>query len=289
MSYTKPTYFLAPRRPSPPDGPIRLGAIIPSPTQPDEPLYLPPPPPKSDTSKFTEYNWSGSHAKQSSSHFGVWTSFLECVLGIGADVSVGLDKSHHQSWKVDTMTTQSFLPSRTFLEQVVGHEDVRRYITENRFREKVYIITGVMIASSADISGQRLQEKGLYVHAGVDAAAWAGVPSGLSFGPEGNWKRKAETKESSRTADDFVFAYRIREIKVRRKGGVKADKLYDKGALFDMEKKRKTEDMYEVEVDGLGDEPDVDDVDLENMEVRQKIGDEGEEEEVVCVLPEPMD
>lgn len=47
--------------------------------------------------------------------------------------------------------------------------------------------------------------------------------------------------------------------------------------------------MYEVEVDGLGDEPDVDDVDLENMEVRQKIGDEGEEEEIVCVLPEPMD
>jgi hypothetical protein len=186
------------------------------------------------------------------------------------------------------MTTQSFLPSRTFLEQVVGHEDVRGYITENRFREKVYIVTGVMIASSAEISSQRLQEKGLYVHAGVDASAWAGVPSGLSFGPEGNWKRKAETKESSRTVDDFVFAYRIREIKVRRKGGIKSDKLYDKGALFDTEVKRKAEEKYEIEIDGLGEEPDIDDVDLENMEVRQKIGDDMEEE-VVCVLPEPLD
>jgi hypothetical protein len=207
-------------------------------------------------------------------------------LGVGADISVSLDKTTHQKWEVERMTTQTFQPSREFLEEAVRHDNVQDYITEHRFREKVYIITGVMIASSTSVSSARLQEKGIYVHAGVDATAWAGVP--ISVGPEGNWKRKAQTTESSQRADDFVFAYRIREIKVRRKGGIKSNKLYDKGALFDAEKKRKAEEKYEVEIDGLGEEPDVDDVDLESMQVRQKIGDD-RDEEVICVLPEPLD
>jgi hypothetical protein len=282
----KPTYFLSPPRPCPPDGPIRLGAIIPSPKQPDEPLHLPSLPPQSDTSKFAEHNWSGSYIKSSSSHFGVWTSFLECVLGVGADVTVGLDKASHQSWEVERMTTQTFLPSREFLEEAVAHEDVKRYITEYRFREKIYMITGVMIASSTKMSSEKLEEMGVYIHAGVDATAWTGVP--ISVGPEGNWKRKVQTSESSQRADDFVFAYRIREIKVGRKGGIKSNKLYDKGALFDTERKRKEKEQYEIEVEGMGDELDADDVEAESREVRQQGGDQ-EEGECICVLPDPLD
>ncbi|KAH6866840.1 hypothetical protein BKA58DRAFT_460717 [Alternaria rosae] len=287
MATPKPTYFLTPPRPSPPDGPIRLGAIIPSPSQPDEPLHLPSLPSQTDTSTFTEHNWSGTFSKSTSTTFGIWTSFLECVLGIGADISISNDKSTQQTWKVEKMTTQTFRPSRSFLEDVVRHEDVRDYITQHRFREKIYIITGVMIASSTTLSRERLQEKGVYVHAGVDATAWSGVP--ISVGPEGNWKRKSETSEQSTRAEDFVFAYRIREVKVRRKGGVKSDRLFDKGALFDTQVRRKVEDKGEVMVDGLGEEPDVDDVELESREVRQRVGDEEEEEDVVCVLPEPLD
>jgi hypothetical protein len=283
---SKRTYFLAPPRPCPPDGPIRLGAIIPSPKQPDEPLHLPPLPSQSDTSKFTEHNWSGAYIKNSSSHFGVWASFLECVLGVGADVTVGLDTASHQTWEVEEMTTQTFRPSREFLEEAVGHKDVKRYITEYRFREKIYMITGVMIASSTKIASQKLEEKGVYVHVGVDATAWTGVP--ISVGPEGNWKRKVQRSESSHRADDFVFAYRIREIKVGRKGGIKSNKLYDKGALFDTEKKRKEEEQYEVEVDGMGNELDIDDVEAEIREVSQDDGHEGEEECVV-VLPDSLD
>jgi hypothetical protein len=260
--------------------------MIPSPKQPDEPLHLPSLPPQSDTSTFTEHNWNGSYLKNSSSHFGVWTSFLECVLGVGADVTISLDKNSHQSWEVERMTTQTFLPSREFLEKAVAHEDVKRYITEYRFREKIYMITGVMIASSTNMSSEKLEEKGVYVHAGVDATAWTGVP--ISVGPEGNWKRKAQTSESSQRADDFVFAYRVREIKVGRKGGIKSNKLYDKGALFDTEKKRKEEERYEIEVEGMGDELEADDVEAEIREVRQD-GEYEVEEECVVVLPDPLD
>jgi hypothetical protein len=286
LPMSKPTYFLAPPRPCPPDGPIRLGAIIPSPRQPDEPLYLSPLPPQSDTSKFTEHNWSGSFIKNSSTHFGVWTSFLECVLGVGADVAVGLDKSSHQSWEVEKMTTQTFHPSREFLEQAVAHEDVKRYITEYRFREKIYMITGVMIASSTKMSSEKLEEKGFHVHAGVDATAWTGVP--ISVGPEGNWKRKVQISESSQRANDFVFAYRIREVKIGRKGGIKSNKLYDKGALFDTEKKRKEEEQYEIEVEGMSNELEADDVEAESREVRQD-GEDEVDEECVVVLPDPLD
>ncbi|USP78639.1 hypothetical protein yc1106_05913 [Curvularia clavata] len=286
MSKYKPTYFLTPPRPSPPDGPIRLGAIIPSPAQPDEPLYLPSLPESTDTSTFTEYNWTGSYVKASSSHFGIWTSFLEVVLGVGADVGVELDKSLERKWDVERMTTQTFLPSRSFLEQVVQHEDVKRYIIENRFREKVYMITGVMIASSSTVSSEKLQECGVYVHAGVDATAWAGVP--ISVGPEGKWKQKKETRESSRRPDEFVFAYRIRQIKIGRKGEIKSEKVYDKGALFDTHRERATRDIGEMELEGLGDEADIEDIELESREVRQEMGG-GQEEEFLCVLPEPLD
>jgi hypothetical protein len=110
----------------------------------------------------------------------------------------------------------------------------------------------------------------------------------ISVGLEGNWKRKIRTADSSERAEDFMFAYRIREVKVGRKGGIKSSKLYDKGALFDMEKKRKEQEQYEVEIEGMGDELDADDVEAESREVRQNGGDD-EKDECVVVLPDALD
>lgn len=285
MKKEKPTYFLTPPRPCTPGGPIRLGAIIPSPTEPDEPLYLPPLPAETNTSQYIEHNWSGSDIKSSSTHFGIWTSFLQVVLGLSADVSIASSKALHRTWAVDRMTTQTFVPSRAFLEQAVQNEDVKAYITDNFLREQIYVITGVMIASSSTISRTRLRERGIYVKTGVDATA-LGFP--VSGGPEVGRTWAASTTESTHRPEDFVFAYRIREIKVRRKdGSVKSHRLYDKGALFDTHVERMEEDMGEVELEGLGDEMDEGEVEGEVRHVRQEL--DGREEDVVCVLPELID
>jgi hypothetical protein len=280
MATHKPSYFLTPPRPS---GPIHLGAIITSPTKPDEPLHQPGLPPPTDISTIKEYNWNGTHVKTRATHFGVWASFLEMILSIGGDVSVSSTKTVHQRWEVERMTTRSFFPSDAFIADAVAHELVREYITENMFREKIYMITGVMLARTTSSFRQSLVERGVMLSVGVDATAWTGVP--VSAGPEGEWVRSEEKKEESTRGDEFVFAYRVREIKVRRKGGVKAHRGYDRGALFNTERKREKLEAVEVEVVGWGDEVDDEVEELEAREVLQDRYDGEREECVVYVVP----
>ncbi|KAF2824034.1 hypothetical protein CC86DRAFT_409046 [Ophiobolus disseminans] len=116
----------------------------------------------------------------------------------------------------------------------------------------------------------------------VHATAWAGIP--ISVGPEGKWKRKSATTENSSRAAEFVFAYRVRGIKVRRKGGVKAHRQYDKGALFNNELKRIHEEETEVDLLELNGDVDGDEFDLECNQVKQECDDVAGE--VICVMPE---
>jgi hypothetical protein len=208
------------------------------------------------------------------------------VVSIGGDISIKIDKELNENWDVDHMSTMSFMPSETFIEESVQSKEVRQYIVGNRFREKIYMITGVMVASSATTFRETLEEKGLYIHAGVDATAWAGVP--ISVGPEGKWKRKEVVQTRSETQEDFVFAFRVREIRVKKKGGVKSHRVYDKGALFSTDKKRnEVVNEDEVEIEGLGEEPGADEFGLLTQEVKQVAATEGEEEEkCTCALPE---
>jgi hypothetical protein len=122
MSPQKPTYFIAPARPYPPYGPIRLGTIITSPTQPDEPLHQPSLPSPTDISSFQEQHWTGSHISKTSSRFGVWTCFLEMILGAGIDITLTRDKEARQKWTAQSMTTISFHPSEAFLATAIAHE-----------------------------------------------------------------------------------------------------------------------------------------------------------------------
>lgn len=150
------------------------------------------------------------------------------------------------------------------------------------FREKKYMITGVMIASATTSFREILGERGIYIHAGVDAPAWNGVP--FSAGPEGKWKRKNATTESSVRIEDFLFAFRVREFRVKRKGGVKAHKMYDKGALFNTDLKGVTKEEVDLELIGLGGDVDVGALDMESTDVKQGCveGDDG----VGCGMPE---
>ncbi|KAF2275197.1 uncharacterized protein EI97DRAFT_80506 [Westerdykella ornata] len=135
--HQRPTYFLAPPHACLPHSPICLGAIIPSPSLPDEPLYIPPSLPASILpSTYTQTNWSGTHIQKSSAHMGVWTSFLQHIVGIGADASYASASTLHQRWDVDQMHTLGFVPTRAFLHECVSSEEVAEYLSANAFREK---------------------------------------------------------------------------------------------------------------------------------------------------------
>jgi hypothetical protein len=140
-----------------------------------------------------------------------------------------------------------------------------------------------MIAASSTSIRETLDERGLHIHAGVDATAWAGIP--ISARPDGTWTHKTETRKSSTRLEGFVFEYRVREVRVRRKGGLKAHRVYDKGALFDTERKRVVE-QAEVEFEGLGEDAGGDEFGLNVRDVEQQ-GEDGLQD-VACVVPEEL-
>ncbi|KAF2637818.1 hypothetical protein P280DRAFT_471986 [Massarina eburnea CBS 473.64] len=288
----KPTYFLAPLRPTPPESSIRLGAVIPRPTLPDEPIYLPNLPASSnsphDVTVFKEKNWSGSQVQTSTTSFGVWASFLQLVVGIGGDGEGEIKKSVKKEWTCEEMTTKAFFPSKAWLEEVVRSEEVREYLVEGRWRDSIYMITGIMTAKSGPVFHEILREKGVHLSIGVEATVLGGVP--VSAGPKMGLSRSNAVEEESTRIGEYVFAYRVRKVEVRKKiweAGdidVKKSKTVTKGALFHNhnERKTKTDEEPELVGEGLGDEESEEG----EGEVATQILEDGEEVECIIMIPE---
>ncbi|KAF2460201.1 hypothetical protein BDY21DRAFT_369266 [Lineolata rhizophorae] len=253
----KKCYFGAPRRDCPPEGPIKLGNVVASPLIPDEPINENPAPPiETSIYEHNDRNWTLERVKTGKGSVGIWTSFLAPILGVGADVGTSWDNDCGQEWRCKNLCTRWFIPSQEYVKQAVHDPAVRRFLAGNRFRERIYMITGLMIASGASLAAKSMQERGLYVHAGVDATVLGGAP--VSAGPEGELKRGTRERETVEGADDFVFAFRLREIRVKRKGEV-VHKQFSKGALYNDEiyVREDRKDDAEVEVLGI-DEQDAD-------------------------------
>jgi len=103
----------------------------------------------------------------------------------------------------------------------------------------------------------------------------------VSVGPEGEIKWGGKEETSFKDADDFVFAFRLREIKVKKTGEV-THKPKLKGALFEraddeevLRKREKEERDIIVEVEGLSDEDATGlDFRLDNLDAMDEDGQE---------------
>jgi hypothetical protein len=259
----KPCYFLAPTRTCPPDGYIRLGSIISSPSTVDDPISskLPAPPEIQSITTHSERNWSHSVTTSSNSgSVGVWASFLQVVLGAGGDVGVSWENQANQTYSAKTMKWIEFRPSLQYIRAAVTDEEIDEFIRSNKFREKIFMVTGLMVASGASGVINSMRERGLYAHVGVDGTILSGGQAPIAAGPEGslNWGKERQT--SFEDADDFVFAFRLRQVKVRKSGDISHKPRTD-GALFSKEDDRKIimesesrRQQVRIEIEGLEDE-----------------------------------
>ena len=265
----KKTYLLAPTRESPPDGPIALGNIISSPFRPEDRLNS-----KLNTHDLPIYesyqtNFSLEMGKRKAGRLGLWTIFLQSV-GIGINLGGTFANEESETFKFERVETKYFTPDRRFVETSMEGDDVRDFLRKSKFKANVYMITGIKIARGASVTYTKLREKGLHVQIGIDATPM-GVPIGL--GP--NIKVKGGLKESTtfKSAEGFVFAYRLRELFYTRKQEL-VDRQFDRGAMFgtDAAENFKTaiedETVGDVELQGIA-EQDLggEDIDLDDEEV----------------------
>lgn len=306
-------WFLAPRACPAATGPIQLGNIVSAPATPiprtrnrhvliplqvrsvdrvDEPLYTAPaarPPTATPLHAFHERNFTLRHRAPAAHRAGVFAAFLQHVVGAGADVGVAWASETESAVAARRVATRWFEPSGAEVRAVVeGEGAVRDYIAGSWFRNKVYMVMGVMVAEGGARADRREVVRGVDASVGVDATVPFGVPVG--GGPRVQVRRASEVRVGSEEAEEgFVFAFRLREIRVRRGGEVAARNLR-KGALFDGtaasaaygdeegEKRNMTVELEElVDEDATGE-----DFGMEALDSLE----EGTDEECVCVPPE---
>lgn len=289
MSGERKTYFLAPTRDSPPGGPIALGNIIASPKQAEMPITaaLPIDQNVMPVERHEESNWKLMLEKHRSGNIGVWGSFLQ-VLGAGGDVCFGHQVSDTRTYQFDRLETQAFWPTEEYVRASVTAKPVQDFLKSKKFFHNVYMVTSIKIAFGASAARSVLQNRGVYVHLGVDGTT-AGIP--ISGGPQGDLGWGTIESSSFEHNSGFVFAFRLREVCYTTRRGLRQDEFV-KGALFGLEGNTSNEDpasgqvyddgeaTQEFELMGLADENvHADDVEEDAKEIE----DDGETCECVVL------
>ena len=253
MVAPKKFYFLAPTRDSPPDGPIVLGNIVASPSTPEDAINGTPPPsfydPKAPYESW-QSNWKSEKEKHISGSGGIWASFLQ-LLGVGGDFSVKISDSNKDIFEFRRLTTRYFVPNTKYVEACLKDEDVQDFLKKNKYREPLYMITGVKVAQGASVTREFMKERGLFAQFGIDLTAATGGMVPLQFGPKLDVSRGSSDKESSSEMSDFIFAFRLREIKFKRKEMTHED--YTKHALYSSDQVPEDAEA-DMEFEGLANE-----------------------------------
>ncbi|KAF4631189.1 hypothetical protein G7Y89_g6947 [Cudoniella acicularis] len=224
-------YFLAPTLHFPPNGPIALGNIIASPSYPDSPINTSPPPPIPTSMglyNIIESNWKTLRERQQSCSGGIWTTFLH-ILIFGGDIDISKSGSLTEEYHFRKLVTRYFQPTIEYIKTSVYQQDVQDFIVGHKGKGQIYMITGVKIASGATVAITEAKKRGLHFQLGVDATP-AGVP--IAMGPKLERGGDEVQRTSSEIEEDFVFAYRLTQIKIRKKGGLVYQQYDKEGELF---------------------------------------------------------
>jgi hypothetical protein len=242
-------YFLAPTWdfPPPPIGPVHLGAVITSVKTPEKPLHTGP---EDEREAFGSEQRQVAYSLESfrSGEFGIFTRFMSMVLGVGVDATLGFEKSDASLFEFESLETVQFQPTPSYLKTCISADPVQRFLKTTRYRKPIYIVTGLKIAKGAKAKSRNKTTRRAGAAIEADAAPWTGVPVG--GGPEVS-ATKAKAKDVAWDGgSDFVFAFRVRKVVVKRSNDVGSETDYTKGALLDGESERlKEPELLAVEVE----------------------------------------
>ncbi|KAG4434253.1 hypothetical protein IFR05_010272 [Cadophora sp. M221] len=245
------TYFLVPTRDTPPSGPIFLGSIIKSPRSPELSINGK----KSPLLSALEVNVtrlvdsSRQLTKSGKGKTGVWVEFLG-GMGIGADISGNWDNIEQSTYKFAELITKTISPSLAEISAIFNEAEVQQCLKDSRFRDNLYMITGIKIARGADVAVSKIRSRGGNLNFGIDTTPF-GVP--IQIGPDIEISKEVGQSFEEKHTEDFVFAYRLREIRYRKKV-VEDQKEYRKGDLMGAGPRKNYESEHTEDNKKKGDE-----------------------------------
>lgn len=287
MSQRPRHYFLAATG-NPPEGPIKLGNIISLPRLADDPInqYTVPVAsfPGMEVLEHNEKNPSFDINHRKGGQIGIWASFLQ-MLGVGGDISVETATEGGESWLCDNMQTLSFTPKLEYIVECLKDEGVQHFMRVNKpwlRTSKLYMITGIKIAYGASSTVQWAQDRGLNLHLGVDLT---GLGCPVQVGPDFTRDQSVKVVQSQNGADPFVFAFRLRRIKISKSGSIDHQQ-FNKGAMLGLRERGGSEldDDTDIVVEGIED----DDVDGSEFQLlRKSVADNASLDNSACTCSAP--
>lgn len=220
-------YFLAPSTDYPPNTVLSLGNVVISPKRAVPALALAPkssPHPSQISSSKSDFQWTRNHT--SSVKLGVWAKFLEFLdLGVSTDTS----NTRQEVYSFAQMDTTEFFPDDEYVRDALNAPAVKQYSERQRFSKSVYMVVGIKSVQGATVKTIRSSDRGAGLRAGVDLAVVGGppvAPGGEAGGRLGNGEEVAFSDDK-----EFVFAFRVRKVRIRR-SGVVAQNDYNRNSLL---------------------------------------------------------
>lgn len=236
----KKTYFLPPTSDflaPPPDGPLSLGSILTATSTPHRPLNagaIVPIPDSHHPTRIFETNWRKTISTSAGRSIGIFAQFLQAV-GFAAELSVDHSKTTSNILAFNSLITDTFDPTSDYVREAIKASPAVKSYTQPSFlgkRKALYLVTGLKIVNGAQITYSLIEETGRTGKLGVDLTV-AGAP-GVQVGPTGRWSKKRDDETSLERAADFVFAFRVMKVSLKRKEQIQIEE-YNEGAFLGLD------------------------------------------------------
>ncbi|KAF2491074.1 hypothetical protein BU16DRAFT_469767 [Lophium mytilinum] len=211
-------------------GTIKIGEIIADLKSPGSAIYEPLNPAPPILESYQE-NWEAEKSRTLGGSLGIWAQFLAMILGISGDISGHFGKDDSDVLKFDKLET-AFVKSDWNLAEYVRasilQPTVKQYFEANP-KKTPYMITGFKVARGAENLRKKYREVGADASVAINGTM-VGIP--VSGGPQVGFSNSKFDSVGFAGSSDFIFAYRVRKIKINWKTMDVDSEDYMSGAAY---------------------------------------------------------